>query len=51
MKLDDALKGVTNLAFDTAPIVYFVEANRTYNNLVSNIFKRVAAGVGLRSLA
>ena len=44
MKLDEALKGITNLAFDTAPIVYFVEANRTYDNLVSNIFNRVAAG-------
>jgi predicted nucleic acid-binding protein len=44
MKLDDALKGVSRLAFDTAPIIYFVEANPTYDKLVSNIFKRVAAG-------
>jgi len=44
MKLDDALKGVSRLAFDTAPIIYFVEANPAYDNLVSNIFNRVAAG-------
>jgi len=43
MKLDDALKGVSRLAFDTAPIIYFVEANPSYDNLISNIFNRVAA--------
>ena len=45
MKLDDALQGVSSLAFDTAPIIYFVEANPTYDKLVTNIFNRVAAGV------
>ncbi|MDX6498732.1 MAG: hypothetical protein QOG23_1992 [Blastocatellia bacterium] len=44
MKLDDALQGVTRLAFDTAPIIYFAEANPTYDDLVSNIFNRVASG-------
>lgn len=44
MKLDDALRGVSRLAFDTAPIIYFVEANPTYDKLVSNIFNRVAVG-------
>src|SRR5450432_4110572 len=44
MKLDDALKGVSRLAFDTSPIIYFVEAAPAYDNLVSNIFGRVAAG-------
>ena len=44
MKLDDALQGVSSLAFDTAPIIYFVEANPTYDKLVTNIFNRVAAG-------
>ena len=44
MKLDDALHGVSRLAFDTAPIIYFVEANPTYDRLASNIFNRVAAG-------
>jgi len=44
MKIDDALRGVSILAFDTAPIIYFVEANPAYDALVSNIFNRVAAG-------
>jgi predicted nucleic acid-binding protein len=44
MKLDDALRGVSRLAFDTSPIIYFVEANPTYDKLVSNIFNRVAVG-------
>jgi predicted nucleic acid-binding protein len=43
MKIDDALKGVSRLAFDTAPIIYFIEANPAYDSLVSNIFNRVAA--------
>jgi predicted nucleic acid-binding protein len=43
MKLDDALNGVSRLAFDTAPIIYFIEANLAYDNLVSNIFNRVAS--------
>src|SRR5882724_10441266 len=44
MKLDDALQGVSRLAFDTSPIIYFVEANPAYDKLVSNIFNRVAVG-------
>jgi len=44
MKLDEAFQGVTKLAFDTAPIIYFVEANPAYDELVSSIFDRVAAG-------
>ncbi|HEY0349627.1 MAG TPA: hypothetical protein VGC60_15875, partial [Pyrinomonadaceae bacterium] len=36
---------VSNLAFDTAPIIYFVEANPAYDELVSDIFNRVATGV------
>jgi len=45
MKVDEALRDVSNLAFDTAPIIYFVEANPAYDELVSNIFNRVATGV------
>ncbi|HBB98956.1 MAG TPA: hypothetical protein DC054_26565 [Blastocatellia bacterium] len=45
MKVDEALHDVSNLAFDTAPIIYFVEANPTYDELVSDIFDRVATGV------
>jgi predicted nucleic acid-binding protein len=44
MKLDDALAGIDSLGFDTAPIIYFVEAHLRYDALVSEIFRRVAAG-------
>jgi predicted nucleic acid-binding protein len=44
MKVDDAFRNVTRLAFDTAPIIYFIEAHPTYDELISNIFSRVAAG-------
>ncbi len=44
MKLDDALKNVSTLAFDTAPIIYFVEANPTYDRLVTAVFQRVESG-------
>jgi predicted nucleic acid-binding protein len=41
MKLDNALKNVSLAAFDTAPIIYFVEANPNYDALVTEIFQRV----------
>ncbi len=44
MKLDEALKNVSTLGFDTAPIIYFVEANPTYDTLVTAIFQRVESG-------
>ncbi len=44
MKLADALKNVSALAFDTAPIIYFVEANQAYDALVTRIFERVESG-------
>ena len=43
MKLDDALTGVDRLGFDTAPIIYFVEAHPRYDALVTTIFQRIAA--------
>lgn len=43
-KLDDALVGVTRLGFDTAPVIYFVEANPKYDALVTEIFQRVTNG-------
>jgi predicted nucleic acid-binding protein len=45
MKLDDALTGVDRLGFDTAPVIYFVEAHPRYDALVTAIFQRIAAGV------
>ena len=44
MRLADALTTVSRLAFDTAPIIYFVEANPNYDKLVTEIFSRVNAG-------
>lgn len=44
MRLQDALAGVARLAFDTAPIIYFVEAHPHYDALVTAIFERVARG-------
>ncbi len=44
MKLDAALSGVSRMAFDTAPIIYFVEKHPRYDVLVTSIFERVARG-------
>lgn len=41
MKLEDALENVSLLAFDTAPIIYFVEANPGYDVLVTKIFQKI----------
>ncbi|HXG85615.1 MAG TPA: PIN domain-containing protein [Pyrinomonadaceae bacterium] len=52
MKLDDALKNVSPVAFDTAPIIYFVEANPTYDALVTTIFESIENGkiIGITSV-
>lgn len=44
MKLEDAFKNISSVAFDTAPIIYFVEANPNYDTLVTAIFQRVENG-------
>lgn len=44
IKLDVAMQGVTRLGFDTAPIIYFVEANLQYDALVTSVFQRVDNG-------
>jgi predicted nucleic acid-binding protein len=44
IKLDDALKNISLIAFDTSPIIYFVEANPDYDALVTEIFGRVDKG-------
>ncbi len=36
MRLDDALRGVTRLGFDTSPFIYFVEAHPRYDALVTD---------------
>jgi predicted nucleic acid-binding protein len=42
--LETALTGVTQLGLDTAPIIYFVEANPKYDAVVTEIFKRIDQG-------
>ncbi|MBM4080282.1 MAG: type II toxin-antitoxin system VapC family toxin [Planctomycetes bacterium] len=42
-KLADALAGVARLGFDTAPVIYFVEAHPRYDALVTEVFQRVAS--------
>lgn len=42
--LTDALAGVTALAFDTAPLIYFIERHPTYLELMRGILGRVDAG-------
>ena len=44
MKLTDALQGVSFLFLDTAPVIYQVERNPTYFDLVSTVFQEVDAG-------
>ena len=52
MKLDAALKNISLVCFDTAPIIYFVEANPSYDAIVTEIFQRVDDGkiTGLTSV-
>jgi predicted nucleic acid-binding protein len=52
MKLDDALRGILTLGFDTAPIIYFAEANPNYDSLVTKIFEQIENGdiVGVTSV-
>ena len=45
IELDDALAGVTHLGVDTAPIIYFVEADPRYDAVVSEVFRWIDTGV------
>ncbi len=44
MKIADALRGVSRLFLDTAPVIYYVEGNPTYLARVDDIFDRIDAG-------
>ena len=44
IKLADALAGVTNLGFDTAQVIYFIEAHPKYDALVTPVFEMVDQG-------
>ncbi len=43
-KLDDALTNVAKLGFDTAPLIYFVERNPKFVDLMREVVRRVDAG-------
>ncbi|MCU0482375.1 MAG: PIN domain-containing protein [Anaerolineae bacterium] len=44
MNIKDAFKGISKLAFDTAPIIYFVEKHPDYLHKMRYIFQRVDMG-------
>ena len=44
MNIGEALRGVTRLFLDTAPVIYYVEKNERYAALVQVVFDQVDAG-------
>ncbi len=44
VKVGDTLRGVNNLALDTSPVIYFVEAHPRYGPVAREVFQRIAAG-------
>ncbi len=44
MKINDILAGISRLAIDTAPLIYFIEAHPTYDNLVAPFFQQIDTG-------
>jgi len=44
MKVADALRAVTRLFLDTAPVVYYVERNPAHQPLADEIFDRIDKG-------
>jgi predicted nucleic acid-binding protein len=51
-KLDKALSGIKKIAIDTSIIIYFMESNPLYDNLISNVFQRISNGslLGITSI-
>lgn len=45
MKISDALAGVSRLFLDTAPVIYFVERNPQFVDLVDPIFDRLETDI------
>lgn len=45
MKLADALRGVSRLFLDSAPVIYYVERNPNYIALARAVFQRIDSGV------
>ena len=44
MKISDAFNGISKLAIDTAPIIYFVEKHPDYLQKVRYVFQRIDIG-------
>ncbi|MEO8286954.1 MAG: PIN domain-containing protein [Chloroflexota bacterium] len=44
MKVSDALVGVSNIFLDTSPVIYFVEGDPRYLDVVKNIFAHIDSG-------
>ena len=44
IKVADALRAVTRLGFDTAPLIYFVERHPNYIDAVREVFRQVDTG-------
>lgn len=45
MRISEALDGVSRLFLDTAPVIYFVERNPQFVNLVDPIFERLETDI------
>jgi hypothetical protein len=43
-KLEDALRGVSSLGFDTPPFIYFIERHQRYLQVLREVFRRIDAG-------
>jgi predicted nucleic acid-binding protein len=52
VKLDDVLRSVTRLGFDTAPLIYLIEAHPIYRPIVRDVVLRISGGhlVGVTSV-
>ena len=44
LKVDDVLRGIETLFLDTAPVIYYVEKNPRYFDIVRVVFDRIDAG-------
>jgi hypothetical protein len=52
MPLADALAGFDRRGIDTAPVIYFIEANSRYDAIVTSVFEQIQDGkiIGFTSL-
>jgi len=44
VRLDEALRGITRLGLDTAPLIYLVEDHPQYADIVEGVFQRIPNG-------